>query len=449
MPDPGEPAIVLNAYLNQDTHKYLTQDPAVISELDQEIQVWSSLVQAYPDSRHAVEGLAALYMIKGELAQDPIWFRGAANLYIRAAAIGLSWGKIRYTDTLADLFVTLEDKPTLDTVFETILSQPPDLDPDFYYLALVDYANALAELNDDPRAAQFFQQAIAFHPENNIEAITTYTRLLLSRAAANGTAEGATLTQSAFQLLNGLTPSQRVRWVLPAYLRKIAMQQMGLDTSTADAEIARISASRDPSKFLPAAYVGGVRPGTVNDITSEILAKKPKPFIHIGLDDCRLPGSDWNEPPSWWPFCDSLWCYRFHTINVAEVLYNEIRSESPGAQDAVGWTIRDRAFENLGCDSYPGQNCSNCTLWCNAPGNFCNASKKICSVVHGGTSIPGAPHYQFKDKHVSWSRLISSGMIYVADSMLLGLIPESSPGFIQFVPSGMSDCEFSCPEGGY
>lgn len=196
LPDPGEPAVVLNAYLNQDTHKYLTQDPAVISELDQEIQVWSSLVQAYPDSRHAVEGLAALYMIKGELAQDPIWFRGAANLYIRAAAIGLSWGKIRYTDTLADLFVTLEDKPTLDTVFETILSQPPDPDPDFYYLALVDYANALAELNDDSRAAQFFQQAIAFHPENNIEAITTYTRLLLSRAAANGTAEGATLTHN-------------------------------------------------------------------------------------------------------------------------------------------------------------------------------------------------------------------------------------------------------------
>lgn len=253
--------------------------------------------------------------------------------------------------------------------------------------------------------------------------------------------------QSAFQLLDGMTSSQRMRWVLPAYLRLIAMQQMGLNTFPALVEIAKINHSHDPKEFPPAAYVAGIRSATIDDVTSQLLSTSS--FKHKGVDDCRLPGSDFESPPSWWPWCFGDWCYRFHTINVAEVLYNEARSENYGAQDAVGWTIRDRAFEALGCDHYPGQNCSTCTWFCNAPGSLCDASKRICSVVHGGTSVPGAGQRQFKDKHRSWDKLVSSGMIFLADIILVGIVPEATPESIQFIPSGMSDCEFSCKGGGY
>lgn len=153
-------------------------------ELDQELQSWKNLVQAYPASRHAVEELASLYQTKWEMTQDPTWLRGAANLYTYAAMIGLSWGKIRYTDDLADLLVTLGDKQTLDSIFWAFLAQPPYREPDFFYLALVDYASALAKLNDDWMAAQLFQLAIAFHPENNIEATTRFAHFLLIRSAA-------------------------------------------------------------------------------------------------------------------------------------------------------------------------------------------------------------------------------------------------------------------------
>ncbi len=113
-----------------------------------------------------------------------------------------------------------------------MLAQPTDLDRDFYYLALVDYADGLARFSDD-RAWGYFEEAIDFHPENNLEAINRYTQHLLSRRREQ--------VQQALEVLDTrLTSEQRVRFVLPARLRKQAMEILGLDTTSADAEVATI-----------------------------------------------------------------------------------------------------------------------------------------------------------------------------------------------------------------
>jgi hypothetical protein len=76
---------------------------------------------------------------------------------------------------LSELLVELNDKAELDEVFESILAQPRDVDRGHYYQALVDYGDGLARLSDDQRAWSYFEDAINFHPEQNIEAINRYT----------------------------------------------------------------------------------------------------------------------------------------------------------------------------------------------------------------------------------------------------------------------------------
>src|SRR5262245_43538109 len=64
LPDPGEPAEVLQKYLEQNAHGYqdqlLTQD----KKLDDGLVMWGDLVQQYPKSRHAQVALAKHYRAK-------------------------------------------------------------------------------------------------------------------------------------------------------------------------------------------------------------------------------------------------------------------------------------------------------------------------------------------------------------------------------------------------
>ncbi|MEO0248693.1 MAG: hypothetical protein ABIN58_03945, partial [candidate division WOR-3 bacterium] len=118
-PDPGEPVVVLKKYLDRETHSLndFTQDISQIPKFDQEIAEWELLVKAYPQSRHALVGLAQYLKLKAQLTHDVEWTRKAADLYIRAAEIALKHGRIRYTRELADLLTELGDQPSLDGIF--------------------------------------------------------------------------------------------------------------------------------------------------------------------------------------------------------------------------------------------------------------------------------------------------------------------------------------------
>ncbi len=231
LPDPGEPAEVLQKYLEQNAHGYQDQLTTQGQKLSDGLVAWKALVQRYPNSRHARVALAKHYRAKAIASGDSAYTRQAADAYIRAVEIGLGNGRIRYTRELSELLVELGDRKGLDEVFGRILAQPKDMDSDYYYLALVHYADGLARFSDD-RAWGYFEQAIALHPENNLEAINRYAQHLLTRGQA----------QQALDVLDTrLTPQQRVRFILPAQLRKQAMAILGLDTASADAEIALLS----------------------------------------------------------------------------------------------------------------------------------------------------------------------------------------------------------------
>lgn len=166
-----------------------------------------------------------------EKSGDPQYARQAADAYVRAAQTGLEKDKrILYTREIADLLVQLQDKTRLQKVFGPFLESGPASDQDDYYLALVDYADALARLGDDS-AWEHFERAIEIHPQNNIEAINRYARHLIDRGQPEKAAE---------MLEKRLTKEQRIRFVRPAYLRQEALRRAGLDTAPADEEISAI-----------------------------------------------------------------------------------------------------------------------------------------------------------------------------------------------------------------
>lgn len=105
--------------------------------------------------------------------------------------------------------------------------------------------------------------------------------------------------------------------------------------------------------------------------------------------------------------------------------------------------MRDRAFQSLSCDSYPGAegggavtNTCRATLPCNQP-SFCDESMQYCCVMYGGTTTFGAPQYQFNDGHVAFNTLYNQNFLYFAVYILNGLVPDPATGF---VPQGVSGC---------
>lgn len=162
------------------------------------------------------------------------------------------------------------------------------------------------------------------------------------------------------------------------------------------------------------------------------------PYEHdVFSDDCRRQNQTCYPDPT-----IPGYCFRAQTINFAEVLYNEARGETVGAQGLVGWTIRNRARQSLknNCDSYPGAEGGDLTdacrraLPCIDPYN-CELSKKDCCAIHGGTINVGAPQSQFNDEHVPFTTLYDRVFLYRAVHILNGWIPDVSTGFI---PGGVN-----------
>lgn len=218
LPDPGEPAAVLAKYLATNNHK-----ASEVEDINQLITEWEALTKEFPTSRHAFLGLAKAYERSGQL-------ESALSSYREASAIALEHDRILYTREISELCVTLNDKSQLDQAFGQILSIQQDKDYKNYYLALVDYADGLAKLNDYKRAFVIFDRAVKEYPERNIEAINRYANHLAKQG----------MWQKLLEVVNTLTEDQRVWEVSPAYYRKIALKKLGLDTSSADNEIQKV-----------------------------------------------------------------------------------------------------------------------------------------------------------------------------------------------------------------
>jgi hypothetical protein len=172
--------------------------------------------------------------------------------------------------------VELGDRKGLDEIFGRILTQPKDVDRDFYYIALMNYADGLARFSDD-RAWSYFEEAIDFHPENNLEAINRYAQHLLTRG----------LAQKAFEVLDTrLTSEQRVVFGLPAFLRKAAAEQAGLDTASADEEVARIKQLLDEGPLIGASLTEGTQLDL--DMDSQPLTEGAEMMVKAITADSRV-----------------------------------------------------------------------------------------------------------------------------------------------------------------
>lgn len=179
------------------------------------------------------------------------------------------------------------------------------------------------------------------------------------------------------------------------------------------------------------------------------------PYEHESYsDDCRVQDRTCYPDPN-----VPGYCFRAYTLNLAEILYNEARSETKGGQAMVGWTVRDRVFLEFNpptCDYYPGQTGGTATpacimaLPCGDPGgdppdSYCEISKKYCCALHGATTTWGTPESQqsqFNDEHVPFNILYNEGFAYQAVELLNGWIPDVSKGFI---PGGIFGCNTHNP----
>ena len=151
--------------------------------------------------------------------------RAAADHFIRAAEIAIERGHVRYTHEISRALVALNDGRRLESVFARLLVVARQGSGDDLYLTLVDYADGLVRLGR-PGAADLFEEAIRIHPSNNVEAINRYAQHLLDRGDA----------EQALDVLDRMSREQRVMNGAAVFLRKEALQRLGRDTSSADAE---------------------------------------------------------------------------------------------------------------------------------------------------------------------------------------------------------------------
>lgn len=427
-PDPEESVDVLKQYLQLNVHgsteKSVQQH---VDELDQQISQWRTLIGNNPSSRHAVLGLAKLLNVKADISLEANDRRAAAEAFIRAGDIALQHGLVRYTHEISRTLVAAYDPASLDRTFERILQVARRATVPERYIALVDYADGLSRLHR-PAAESYFEEAIKTNPENNVEAINRYALHLLGRDDP----------RTALTLLEKMSPVERMMNGLPMYLRKEALQKLGLDTRSADEEIAadqsRMSAgiggvATPPAGITVAAGKGGVR---------------PEFFHYYQTDDCRDP----TYQAQLWCSSHGQGCWWPYTVNFGEIIFNEARSEPIGAQAMVAWTIRDRALQPIGCDSYVGGYWYYSGYCEYLPCNFgspytgeCPQAKKYCCVEHGATFGWGNYQEQYNDAHQILEDLEVSTTIYRAYRVLNSEMVERSTNF---VPSGVSGCYMDC-----
>jgi hypothetical protein len=365
-------------------------------------------IAAEPNSYKLWLSLGDAYMSLSDLPGHEEAGSEATSAFEKAIEVGVKQGRIVGTYQLSEALVSQGNRAALDQVFQSLMKLPAPR-PD-RYIARLDYARALEEFGDD-RAENYYRQAIDVGGfDYDIGAYSSYAAWLIKKQRG----------REAFYLLNELPETVRVRYFDPAVLRNQLIDQFALKVDKDN---------------LPTAPLAGIGPAP--DSSENLKPVEALRFAHNNTgDDCRLPGSPITC------FTYGSRCYYYYVINLAEVLWNEARGETPGARAMVGWTVRDRAYETPTCDSYVGGASSSChlTMPCSQLGQ-CDLSQRYCCVLHGGTFTVGASQSQFNDTHVQFSTLGLNGFLAEALNMVNGLIPDPSTSF---VTPGVSGCTFGC-----
>ncbi|MEA3309739.1 MAG: hypothetical protein U9Q70_09550 [Chloroflexota bacterium] len=283
-PDPNEPVELLRLYL--EGRQLLRK-----GRVEEAIELFTQAVAEYSQCRHAHAGLGAALWQQYEKSQQLDDLGVAVQEFMRAADIGMSYRKVRYTGYLWQGLAQLEDTATIDDLFQRALRVG-----DNQYLVLMDYARGLAALTD-PRAAELFKRAVAAQPAGNVDALAYYAEWLLDH---DQQAEVAVLIE----------PDADVEYL--HLLRGVALERMGrLKEARESYQIYAPVNALDPA---PAAY--------------RIAGSKVQAGIIFEGD---------NVTPLYVP-CDGY-------DDLALVIECEARGENEGGQRAVGWTVRTRVFK--------------------------------------------------------------------------------------------------------
>jgi len=282
-PDPNEPVEVLSLYLEG-------QELLHHRRIEEAIALFDQVIQRFPDSRHAHVGLgyAVWQRYKDSGAEEDL--RLAIAEFLRAAQIGMKFGKVRYTYQIAVGLAQLGGRTSMDDFFREAL-----LIGDRKYLTTLDYARGLALL-EDPQAEDWFRQAVALQPEGNIDALAYYVEWLLDH-------------DRPADVVALIDPGVHIEYL--HFLRGVALERLG-----------KLGEAR-------AAY----------QIYAPISRLDPAPRKY------RIAGSKAQEGlvfegdvvPQYVP-CDGY-------DDLALVIECEAAGESEGGQRAVGWTVRTRVFK--------------------------------------------------------------------------------------------------------
>lgn len=316
--------------------------------MEEAVELFTQAITAYPECRHAHAGLGAAIWQRYQSTQAEDDLRSAIEEFAQAAEIGMQYGRIRYTDRIAEGLAKLGEARRIDEFFSRALQVG-----DRTYLTRLHYAQALAWL-DDSRAEEWYQKAIEIQPAGNFDAQAYYAEWLLDHERE----------KDVLKLIDAQDTAYYLR-----FLRGVALERLGhVDEAALDYAYAA-DFSRDfpvPPRYRLAGSEAqrgivfeGERKGKVKGLQS--------PLLSVSESQVRR--------------------------GLAYLIYGEAGGESRGGQRAVGWTVRTRVFRGGApvnyCVGSPGSGtlaekyknviCSGefdgaCDAWCADPDATCSSS---------------------------------------------------------------------------
>lgn len=250
--------------------------------------IFEDLISRYPDNRYGYWGLAESQLALYKQTNSIEYLREATESFIRASEIGMQAGVLHHTASIAEGLATLGDEEGLRSYFEKAVSTR--YHP---YLAALDYARGLTILNATD-AEKWFQEAIALQPTDIFDATAYYAEWLLTHKRF----------EEVLELISKDTPYPYLH-----LLRGVALENLGM----------------------------------VNEARDEYTYYVPMSQDFPVKSDLRIEGSVAQEDlvfvgdPSIQSSC---------ITNISRSIYCEARGETGGSQRAVGWTMRNRVFNN-------------------------------------------------------------------------------------------------------
>jgi len=226
---------------------------------------------------------------------------------VEAAKIGMSYGRVLYTDTIARALAEMRDTAAMDDFFQQALRVN-----DRTYLTHLHYAQGLSVLGDS-RAEEWYKKAIGVQPEDNVDALAYYAEWLLDHHREE-------------DVLQIVKPDEHIEYL--HFVRGVALERMGLVDQAREEYDKFALFSRDfpaPARFRiegSEAQRGVVFEGE--------RGRSPGPSSIILL----ITPSQARQGLSY-------------------LLNKESPDETQGGMRMVGWTVRTRVFHG----GAPGEDC--------------------------------------------------------------------------------------------